>query len=55
MHGFKEVYFEALEPNEPMIAAMRAAKETGKRMALLTNVPRVGAPLADDVARGRDL
>src|SRR5687768_16709292 len=26
MHGFKEIYFEALNPNEPMIAEMRALK-----------------------------
>jgi putative hydrolase of the HAD superfamily len=44
MHGFKEVYFEALEPNEPMIAAMRGAKEAGKRMALLTNNVREWEP-----------
>ncbi len=44
MHGFKEVYFDALEPNEPMIAAMRGAKEAGKRMALLTNNVREWEP-----------
>jgi putative hydrolase of the HAD superfamily len=44
MHGFKEVYFEALEPNEPMITAMREAKEAGKRMALLTNNVREWEP-----------
>ena len=44
MHGFKEVYFEALEPNEPMIAAMRGAQGAGKRMALLTNNVREWEP-----------
>ena len=44
MHGFKEVYFEALEPNEPMIAVMRGAKEAGMRMALLTNNVREWEP-----------
>ena len=23
MHGFREIYFDALEPNEPMIELMR--------------------------------
>jgi putative hydrolase of the HAD superfamily len=45
MHGFAEIYFDALEPNEPMIAAMRGAKESGKRMALLTNNVREWEPL----------
>ena len=45
MHGFKEIYFEALKPNEPMIAAMRAAKDAGMRMALLTNNVREWEPL----------
>jgi len=37
MHSFKEIYFEALEPNEPMIALMREIRREGHRMALLTN------------------
>ena len=45
MHGFKEIYFEALNPNEPMIETMRAAKGAGKRMALLTNNVREWEPL----------
>jgi putative hydrolase of the HAD superfamily len=45
MHRFKEIYFDALEPNEPMIAAMRAAKASGQRMALLTNNVREWEPL----------
>ena len=45
MHGFKEIYFEALNPNESMIAAMRLAKRSGRRMALLTNNVREWEPL----------
>ena len=45
MHGFKEIYFEALHPNEPMIELMRAAKGAGLRMALLTNNVREWEPL----------
>ena len=45
MHGFKEIYFEALNPNEPMIEAMRDAKAAGHRMALLTNNVREWEPL----------
>jgi putative hydrolase of the HAD superfamily len=45
MHGFKETYFEAINPNEPMIAAMRDAKAAGKRMAMLTNNVREWEPL----------
>jgi putative hydrolase of the HAD superfamily len=37
MHSFKEIYFEALEPNEPMIGLMREVSRRGYRMALLTN------------------
>jgi putative hydrolase of the HAD superfamily len=37
MHTFKEIYFEALEPNEPMIELMRQIGRRGYRMALLTN------------------
>lgn len=45
MHGFKEIYFEALHPNEPMIELMRDAKAAGYRMALLTNNVREWEPL----------
>ena len=45
MHGFKEIYFEALEPNEPMIELMRRLRADGKRMALLTNNVREWEPL----------
>jgi len=45
MHGFKDIYFEALEPNLPMVHEMREAKRAGQRMALLTNNVREWEPL----------
>ena len=45
MHGFKEIYFEALEPNGPMIDLMRDLRGRGLRMALLTNNVREWEPL----------
>jgi putative hydrolase of the HAD superfamily len=45
MHRFREIYFEALHPNEPMIALMRELKEGGRRMAMLTNNVREWEPL----------
>jgi putative hydrolase of the HAD superfamily len=45
MHRFKEIYFEALEPNPPMIELMRELKEAGYRMAMLTNNVREWEPL----------
>ena len=45
MHPFKEIYFEALEPNEPMIELMRDLRSRGHRMALLTNNVREWEPL----------
>jgi putative hydrolase of the HAD superfamily len=45
MHGFKEIYFDALEPNEPMIELMRSLRDRGLRMALLTNNVREWEPL----------
>jgi putative hydrolase of the HAD superfamily len=42
---FKEIYFEALHPNEEMIALMRELKGVGYRMALLTNNVREWEPL----------
>jgi len=44
MQRFKEIYFRALEPNEPMIEQMRALSERGYRMALLTNNVREWEP-----------
>jgi putative hydrolase of the HAD superfamily len=45
LHRFREIYFEALHPNEPMIELMREAKAAGRRMALLTNNVREWEPL----------
>jgi putative hydrolase of the HAD superfamily len=45
LHDFKEIYFQALNPNDEMIAEMRAAREAGFRMALLTNNVREWEPL----------
>jgi putative hydrolase of the HAD superfamily len=45
MHRFSEIYFEALEPNEPMVELMRELKGRGLRMALLTNNVREWEPL----------
>jgi epoxide hydrolase-like predicted phosphatase len=45
LHRFSEIYFSALDPNEPMIELMREIKATGRRMALLTNNVREWEPL----------
>jgi putative hydrolase of the HAD superfamily len=45
MHRFKEIYFEALDPNPPMIELMRELKAEGRRMAMLTNNVREWEPL----------
>ncbi|HEX7059840.1 MAG TPA: HAD family phosphatase [Solirubrobacterales bacterium] len=45
MHRFKEIYFEALNPNPPMIELMRELKRSGYRMAMLTNNVREWEPL----------
>ena len=45
MHRFREIYFEALHPNEPMIELMRELKSRGLRMAMLTNNVREWEPL----------
>lgn len=45
MHRFKEIYFEALDPNPAMIELMRALKAEGYRMAMLTNNVREWEPL----------
>jgi putative hydrolase of the HAD superfamily len=45
LHRFSEIYFDALQPNEPMIALMRGLRERGYRMALLTNNIREWEPL----------
>jgi putative hydrolase of the HAD superfamily len=45
LHRFREIYFDALHPNEPMIELMREAKSGGFRMGLLTNNVREWEPL----------
>jgi epoxide hydrolase-like predicted phosphatase len=45
MHRFREIYFDALDPNEPLIELMREIKERGFRMALLTNNVKEWEPL----------
>jgi putative hydrolase of the HAD superfamily len=45
MHRFKEIYFEALQPNGTMIELMRELKAEGYRMAMLTNNVREWEPL----------
>jgi putative hydrolase of the HAD superfamily len=45
LHRFRETYFAALHPNEPMIELMRELKAGGKRMAMLTNNVREWEPL----------
>jgi putative hydrolase of the HAD superfamily len=45
LHRFSEIYFQALDPNEPMIELMRGLRGRGYRMALLTNNVREWEPL----------
>ena len=45
LHRFREIYFDALDPNEPMIELMRELKGRGLRMALLTNNVKEWEPL----------
>jgi epoxide hydrolase-like predicted phosphatase len=45
MHRFSEIYFEALEPNQPMIDLMRDLRAKSLRMGLLTNNVREWEPL----------
>ena len=45
MHSFTEIYFNALEPNAPMVDLMRELQGRGLRMALLTNNVREWEPL----------
>jgi putative hydrolase of the HAD superfamily len=37
LHRFREIYFDALHPNEPMLGLMRELRDRGFRMAILTN------------------
>ena len=43
--GFRDVYFEHLHPNEPMIGYLRELRDRGLRMAMLTNNVREWEPL----------
>jgi putative hydrolase of the HAD superfamily len=45
LHRFRETFFGALDPNEEMITLMRELKESGLRMAMLTNNVREWEPL----------
>jgi epoxide hydrolase-like predicted phosphatase len=45
LHRFREIFFEALHPNEPMIELMRECKRGGLRMAMLTNNVQEWEPL----------
>jgi putative hydrolase of the HAD superfamily len=45
LHRFREVFFAALDPNEPMIELMREIKISGRRMAVLTNNVQEWEPL----------
>jgi putative hydrolase of the HAD superfamily len=45
LHGFRDVYFDALAPNQPMVDLMGDIKRRGYRMALLTNNVREWEPL----------
>jgi putative hydrolase of the HAD superfamily len=37
LHRFREIWFEALHSNEPMLDLMRELRDAGFRMAILTN------------------
>jgi putative hydrolase of the HAD superfamily len=37
LHRFREIYFDALHANEPMLELMRELRDRGLRMAILTN------------------
>ncbi|MBS1887074.1 MAG: HAD family phosphatase [Actinobacteria bacterium] len=45
LHRFREIFFEALDPNEPMIELMRECRRGGRRMAMLTNNVQEWEPL----------
>jgi putative hydrolase of the HAD superfamily len=45
LHRFSGIYFDALDPNEPMIELMRDLRRRGYRMALLTNNVREWEPM----------
>jgi len=45
LHHFREKFWSALHPNEPMIELMRELKGSGLKMAMLTNNVREWEPL----------
>src|SRR5204862_7804601 len=45
LHGFGEAYFAGLRPDEAMLKRMRALRQCGYRVALLTNNVREWQPL----------
>jgi putative hydrolase of the HAD superfamily len=45
LHRFREIYFEALDPNQEMVELMSSLRARGYRMALLTNNVREWEPL----------
>ena len=45
LHRFREIYFDALHANEPMLDLMRELRDAGNRMAILTNNVREWEPL----------
>ncbi|HVS99724.1 MAG TPA: HAD family phosphatase [Solirubrobacterales bacterium] len=45
LHRFRQVFFEALDPNEPMIELMHECRRSGRRMAMLTNNVQEWEPL----------
>ncbi|HET8815726.1 MAG TPA: HAD family phosphatase [Solirubrobacterales bacterium] len=45
LHHFRHMFFDALDPNKPMLALMRELKASGLKMALLTNNVREWEPL----------
>ena len=56
MHRFREIYFEALDPNQPMIDLMRELKDARLPDGDADQQrARVGAALALDAAGRRDL
>ena len=45
LHRFRDIFFAALDPNEPMIELMRECGRGGLRMAMLTNNVQEWEPL----------
>lgn len=45
LHHFRHMFFDALDPNEPMLELMRELKASGLKMAMLTNNVREWEPL----------